>query len=436
MRSIIVFGLGLGDEGKGATVDALVRQFNFRTVVRFNGGPQAAHHVVLPDGRWLCFSQFSSGTLYKGTRTWLSRFMLVEPISLLNEVQALIDIGVHNPLKLLCIDAECVVITPFHKHLNRLSERLLAKNRHGSCGIGVGCAWKDHLHPARPSLYYKDLQHLPTLIRKLMWIRAECIDRAEQLVERNDCQMAHKELQHMYDLDIKKLIQIFLDVAQNRGIQLVDSQKLSIALQREAMIFEGAQGVLLDPEYGFSPHITKTRTTPKNAHILLKEAQIEDSLVLGVTRSYSTRHGAGPFPTEEPSLEKYLPEEHNLHNIWQGKMRVGWLDRVLLTYALQKCGRVDGLALTHIDRYSSLPHKKICLSYTHHKYGDLKQLPSTVSTEFLYGCTQIKHNCSSIEELIDFLPKPVLLRSFGKSHLERTQLALDLRSKRTIGKGR
>ena len=141
MRHTIVFGLGFGDEGKGSIVDALVRRQGFRTVVRFNGGPQAAHHVVLPDGRWHCFAQFCSGMLSPRTQSWLSEFMLVDPLALQKEELALRKLGVQNAFQRLYIDAACVVVTPFHKHLNRLQECLRDQTRHGSCGLGVGWAW-------------------------------------------------------------------------------------------------------------------------------------------------------------------------------------------------------------------------------------------------------------------------------------------------------
>ena len=121
-RAIIVIGLGFGDCGKGTIVDHLTRAPGAHTVVRFNGGPQAGHNVVLPDGRHHTFSQFGSGTFVGGVQTLLSRFMLVEPYALLNEANHLVQSGVPDPLDRLWIDKRCAVITPAHQAANRLRE--------------------------------------------------------------------------------------------------------------------------------------------------------------------------------------------------------------------------------------------------------------------------------------------------------------------------
>src|SRR5687767_190163 len=119
-RPIVVTGLGHGDEGKGATVDALVRRHALELVVRHNGGPQAAHHVVRSDGAVHCFAQFGAGTLVAGVRTHLSRFMLVEPLALAREAATLERIGVAGALGRVTIDVACAVVTPFHRLFGRI----------------------------------------------------------------------------------------------------------------------------------------------------------------------------------------------------------------------------------------------------------------------------------------------------------------------------
>jgi adenylosuccinate synthase len=137
MNAIFVAGLGFGDEGKGSIVDALTRKHQADLVVRFSGGAQAAHHVVTDDGREHCFAQFGSGTL-AGASTHLSRFMLIDPLALVKEAEHLKQIGVVDPFERLTIDPRAPIITPYHRAMNRLRELSRGRQRHGSCGVGIG----------------------------------------------------------------------------------------------------------------------------------------------------------------------------------------------------------------------------------------------------------------------------------------------------------
>src|SRR5688572_10036886 len=133
-RTFLVVGLGFGDEGKGTIIDYLARRYRAHTVIRFNGGPQAAHHVVTADGRAHCFSQFGSATLIDGVCTYLSRFMLLDPLALINENYHLKQLGITDGLKRLTIDKDSLIVTPFHKLINRMQEIARGDKRHGSCG--------------------------------------------------------------------------------------------------------------------------------------------------------------------------------------------------------------------------------------------------------------------------------------------------------------
>ncbi|NUP38314.1 MAG: adenylosuccinate synthetase, partial [Streptomyces sp.] len=133
----VVVDLGFGDAGKGATVDRLCRGGGVTAVVRFNGGAQAAHNVVTPDGRHHTFAQFGSGTLH-GVPTHLSRFTVVDPLALAAEADHLRGLGVPDPYGLLTVDREAPLATPYHAAANRLREQARGAARHGSCGMGVG----------------------------------------------------------------------------------------------------------------------------------------------------------------------------------------------------------------------------------------------------------------------------------------------------------
>lgn len=338
MRAIVVCDLGFGDAGKGTITDYLVRETGSKLVVRYNGGAQAGHTVVLPDGRAHTFAQFGSGTFVPGVRTYLSRFMLVHPTGLLVEAKRLEDVGVRDALARLVISPDARIITPFHQAANRLREIERGSARHGSCGIGVGETAKDSIdHPA-DTITMRELADART---KLLRVR-----------ERKRAELAHlRDQEEFRVLEDDAIVDRWLDTVRALRVRV---EELAI---RETAIFEGAHGVLLDEWRGFHPHTTWSTCTFEHALDLLREFQGDVERV-GVLRTYATRHGPGPFPTE---ARLDLPEPHNPTGAWQGAFRVGHFDAVLARYAIAACGKVDALAITHLDRVT--PGWKIATRY-------------------------------------------------------------------------
>ncbi|PBC39198.1 adenylosuccinate synthetase [Rhodococcus sp. ACS1] len=331
-RDIIVVDLGFGDAGKGATVDWLCSpnaDLDVAAVVRFNGGAQAAHNVVV-DGRHHTFSQFGSGT-FSAVPTVLSRHVLVEPIALAAEARALAGLGVPNPLQLLHIDAHALLTTPIHVAANRAREDARGDDRHGSCGKGIGETAAYALdHPDAPTI--GDC-HRPAVLRaKLAAMEEHYRDLLSPSIHRSP--------------DLDDMVTMYSEFAA--AVRITDDGDLAALANSGRVVFEGAQGVLLDEWRGFHPHTTWSTVEPTNAHALSAEHG-HDSHVLGVTRTYTTRHGAGPMPTENPTLGAVLPEQHNDTGSYQGTFRIGDLDEVLLRYATDVCGGVDSLAVTHLD---------------------------------------------------------------------------------------
>lgn len=333
-RAIVIADLGFGDSGKGSMTDYLVRHTGARLVVRYNGGAQAGHTVVTADGREHTFSQLGSGTFVEGVRTHLSRFMIVHPTGLLVELKHLAELGVDDALERLTMSPECRLITPFQQAANRLRELLRGHDRHGSCGLGVGETMQD----GEDSLRAWELAS-PRLARRKL-VRLQARKWAELAPFRRQLDPAE------------------LGVLESRAVGERWLESVRDLLQRVAfaedlpprsgpLVLEGAQGVLLDEWRGFHPHTTWSTCTFDNALELLRDwpGQV---VRLGVLRSYATRHGAGPFPTEDPRLD--WPEPHNRTGPWQGAFRRGWPDAVLGRYAVAACGGLDALALTHMDR--------------------------------------------------------------------------------------
>lgn len=346
---IAVVGLGFGDEGKGSVVDALARQLGAFAVVRFNGGPQAAHHVVSPELRTHCFSQFGSAFFASNfVRSFSTHRVLVEPLSLLREASALESLGIPSPLSRLSLHEQCVVITPFHRLMNRAVEVARGQGRHGSCGLGVGQTFMDAQNLSVPTVRMVELRDLSRLRKKLELIRWMKLDLVEQLQDNCPDTNLSPELRELRRNDITDvtlegyatLLQQIHCYAGKLSEKYNGSSKCN-----GVVLFEGAQGVLLDQDHGFWPHVTPSTTTFSWA----EESCMENIYKLGVLRAFSTRHGAGPFVAEYQD-DSLLWGEHNGANDWQGRFRVGGFDRIMARYALAVVGGVDGLAITCLDR--------------------------------------------------------------------------------------
>ena len=346
-RDVIVVGLGFGDEGKGATVDWLCAQ-GAGSVVRFNGGAQAAHNVI-SDGLHHTFRQFGSGTL-AGVPTYLAATMLVEPIALAAEAEALSDLGVDNPLSTVTIHPDALLTTPVHAAANRTREDARGAGRHGSCGLGIGeTTWYDLATRAgvrageqlenfvapsaatETAIRVRDCLDRPTLTRKLDALAAFYLPL-----------LATGNHGHP---DVHRLVEVYAEFAG--AVRIADERHLVAAAGR--LIYEGAQGVLLDERRGLHPYTTWSRTAPTNARSIGRDLG-RPAATLAVLRTYQTRHGAGPLAGEDADLRPVRPERHNATGIYQGDWRVGHLDPIALRYAVAACGRVDGLALTHLDQ--------------------------------------------------------------------------------------
>ncbi len=369
----LIAGLGFGDEGKGTTVDRLTRARKAKLVVRYNGGAQAGHNVVTSDGRHHCFSQWGAGT-FAGAPTLLSRYMMVSPLFALSEAKRLEGSGIVAPLSLLTVEGGALVTTQFHVAANRLRELARSRNGgvHGSCGMGIGETQQDALSGAADVIRAEELRDRTTVLRKLRRCqerkRAEIdalpFDRTDPAVQ--------QELGVLTDWRDVALddYQAFAD-----GVKIVDDRWLHNELKEPGhVIFEGAQGVLLDQDWGFHPHTTWSECTFANAQRLLAGVGVRRVDRLGVLRAYHTRHGAGPFPTESADFEAFSADDHNCHTPWQHGFRSGAFDLVLARYALEVVGGCDGLVLTHVDKIDKLKEVAVCHSYDQPLMGQIELL--------------------------------------------------------------
>ena len=369
-QAYLVAGLGYGDEGKGSIVDFLTATSGVQAIVRYNGGPQASHHVV-HERVMHCYSQFGSGMFLPGTKTALSRHMLIDLLALEKEAKALHQKNVQNPYERLTIDPRCLLVTPFQIIIGQMRELI---HEHGSCGRGIGETVRDGKWMNDAMLYAQDLLYSSTLKAKLDFLWHVKLDQAQQLV---NLQPHNVKMQERYQrIQQRDLVETVFDSYRKMGCEL--RMKEVTLDSAETVLFEGAQGVLLDQQYGFWPHVTKTRTTFENTKEILT-ANGKKMVRVGVLRAYMTRHGNGPLISEDEKLTSRLPEAHNIWNEWQGNMRVGWLDLVATRYALDVLGGVDYLALTNMDRLSSLGEVKVCRAY---EYRGENTIDESIIDEF------------------------------------------------------
>jgi adenylosuccinate synthase len=353
-NAFVVVDLGYGDSGKGTVVDALVRRYGAELVVRFNGGAQAGHNVVdAISGKHHCFAQFGSGTFVPGCRTLLAGPCLVNPLAMVHEEAHLVKQGVTGAFNRMYVDGRCLMTTPYHRMANRLRELARGDNRHGSCGMGIGetVAYATAaltMAPViedvlQPELLETKLQHLRTVMRQT--VGRFPLDLTNKIVV--------KELSTM-DVPVSDLVQRYVAWGQKVTI-LNDPMEVAELLNRyDTAIMEGAQGVLLDENYGFHPYTTWSTTTARNAHVVLDEAEVRcPRTVIGVIRAYATRHGAGPFVGQDDLLTQALPDEYNPENPWQSKLRCGWWNLDILRYSIDVAktnGGLDALAVTCLDQ--------------------------------------------------------------------------------------
>lgn len=359
----------MGDEGKGSMTDYLSRKLNAGYVIRHNGGAQAAHFVVINDkesGEEIthCFSQFGSGT-FNGAKTLLSNRMLIDPLRMMIEAEVLEREGIKNPLGLVTIVPDCLIITPFHAIINQMQEISRGDNRHGSCGIGVGQTVEDSRRLGKMSLVAKDMFSKETLRRKLDFLWRIKIDFAEQLVEDHpgNPELVEKLDQLTREGSVEDLVNFYHNFVTATSVKIKNVLN-KVLNAKSNKVYEGAQGTLLDEVLGFHPYVTYSFTTFKNADEQIRNSGTKNKVIkIGVIRAYGTRHGRGPFVTEDVRLGKQVPDKHNGTNNWQESFRIGWFDLLTARYALECAGGIDFIALTNLDRLDGFGTVKVCIAY-------------------------------------------------------------------------
>lgn len=364
----IVTDLGPGDGGKGAVVHSLSREINASIIIK-RGGAQGSHGVRTSSGESFNFSQWGCGTL-DGIPTYCSEQMIISPVGLENESDALRRLGIYNPYVLLSVDPQCICATPLHRIASHLEELKLGKNPRGTVGTGVGRACRmSNEFGSEMTIYASELTDRDVVRSKL----ARQVDYYRNLYAHistdngiaDDVNLFEENLDLLYDDGFLPYItDVFTHVGEKlRLIDLGEIMKYS-----GSAVVECSHGILTDAEVGLKPHVSAIRTLPNITETMIRKVSRDVKIVnLGVHRAYEIRHGAGPMPTYDPEFtERMLPGSHKDGNRWQGTVRAGALDLNLLRYAINAGGEThfDGLCLTWFDRVLKSERLwQICTAY-------------------------------------------------------------------------
>lgn len=350
MPNVIVLGLQWGDEGKGKIVDVLSEKAD--VVARYQGGHNAGHTVVIKDEKFI-LHVIPSGILYKHKKCLIGNGVVVDPASLIGEINGLKERGVEINGKNLFLSRNAHVIMPYHMALERENERLMGAKSIGTTGRGIGPAYCDKIN--RTGIRIADLLRPAFFKEKLKANLFNVNFLLENLYKTSGFSVDDIYNEYIGYADKLKEYVADTDIIINEAI----SRKGNILL-------EGAQGTLLDIDHGTYPYVTSSNPTAGGACTGLGIGPTKISKVLGVVKAYTTRVGAGPFPTEiKDSLGDAIREKGGEYGATTGRpRRCGWLDMVILRHSARING-LTGIAITKLDILDGLETIKICTSYKH-----------------------------------------------------------------------
>lgn len=353
-----VIGANFGDEGKGLMADyfchKLAQKGHAVLNIRHNGGAQAAHNVVTPDGKQHVFSHFGSGSFTSDIDTYLSEDYILNPMIFCRELEELEKLGMKPKVY---INRNCRITTPYDMIVNQALERQRGDGRHGSCGLGINETVERYRAGVGATIgEFSDAPYG-------LWDAALFRCRNEYFLNRIKALsllLTDEEITRLCSDIVTTNYVIQLNQMLNY-CTLVDD---SIIKNYSGIVFEGAQGLLLDTDYfPFAPHLTSSKTGSHNPKKILLETGLQNEKIefCYVTRSYFTRHGYGPFPTECDSSELFgatVEEKQNKENEFQGKFRYGYFDADRfsceftsdLGHMLRDFSNSEGvIAVTHLD---------------------------------------------------------------------------------------
>ncbi|WP_046316604.1 adenylosuccinate synthase [Mycobacterium sp. UM_Kg1] len=348
MPAIVVIGAQWGDEGKGKATDLLGERVQW--VVRYQGGNNAGHTVVLPTGENFALHLIPSGVLSPHVTNVIGNGVVVDPGVLLEELAGLEGRGVDTSRLLISADAH--LLMPYHVAIDKVTERYMGSKKIGTTGRGIGPCYQDKI--ARIGIRVADVLDQESLAAKI----EAALDFKNQVLVK---------IYNRKALEPEQVLEDLLEQAEGFKHRIADtSLLLGAALDRgENVLLEGSQGTLLDVDHGTYPYVTSSNPTAGGAAVGSGVGPTRITTVLGILKAYTTRVGSGPFPTELFDAHgEYLSKTGGEVGVTTGRRRrCGWFDAVIARYATRVNGITDYF-LTKLDVLSSLETVPVCVGYT------------------------------------------------------------------------
>ena len=386
-----VIGLQWGDEGKGKIVDYLSEDFDL--VVRYQGGNNAGHTVIVDDTTYK-LNLIPSGVI-RGKICFLGQGVVLDPNHFSNEYDQ-IKKKINNPE--IYLSSNISLILDYHKQLDKINESILnTEKKIGTTSKGIGPAYQDKV--GRKSIKLYDLKSKKIIEEKMHSIKKFYDPILESFNESK--------------INIEQTIQdllIFYDVVNEL---IVDNSQIKKEFKNKKILFEGAQGALLDLDHGSYPFVTSSNTVSSN--IVIGSALQVDYQTVGIFKAYSTRVGNGPFPSELfDDIGDYIAEKGvEIGTVTKRKRRCGWLDLVSLKYSCE-INRVNELCMTKADVLNNLSEIKVCKSYNSKKYEDVNFSESDIleSLSLENSDFEVFSTWGEIEDLSNFETLPDNLKKY------------------------
>jgi adenylosuccinate synthase len=346
-KNVVVIGTQWGDEGKGKVVDLLTDKA--AAVVRFQGGHNAGHTLVI-DGKQTVLHLIPSGVLRAGVRCLIGNGVVLSPSALLEEIDMLENNGVPAAER-MGISESCPLILPYHIALDAAREQARGKKAIGTTGRGIGPAYEDKI--SRRGIRLGEIFDVPHISERL-----------REVMDYHNFSLKH--LFNYGEVDYQEVLDQLLVMSERLKPMIEDVTGTLHQLRRDGknVMFEGAQGALLDIDHGTYPYVTSSNTTAGGAATGTGVGPRYIDYVLGIVKAYTTRVGAGPFPTELfDDVGDYLGEKGHEFGATTGrKRRCGWLDTVALRRSLE-INSVTGICITKLDVMDGMETVKICVAY-------------------------------------------------------------------------